>query len=202
MHRTVFPVHTVDTAPDAARPVIEGVRRGFGWLPAAVALMADSPELLNGFLTANRIFEQTDLTPLEREVVVFTVATGNECHVCVALHTATLAKLAASAELTAALRAGGALPEPKLEALRRFTGAVLAHSGAVPDPELDAFLAAGYQPRHALDVVLGVGTYTISTFANRLTGAPLDPPLARYSWQPDGTGAAGSGPTHLPAQGR
>ena len=72
----------------------------------------------------------------------------------------------------------------RLEALRRFTVAVLDHRGAVPDEELDAFLAAGWQPRHALDVVLGVGTYTISTFANRLTGAPLDPPLSAYAWEP------------------
>ncbi|WP_243706338.1 hypothetical protein [Micromonospora sp. KC721] len=31
-----------------------------------------------------------------------------------------------------------------------------------------------------------VGTYAISTFANRLTGAPLDPPLAAYAWEPAG----------------
>ena len=61
---------------------------------------------------------------------------------------------------------------------------MLEHRGAVPDDVLDAFLAAGYQPRHALDVVLGVGTYTISTFANRLVRAPLDPPLAAHAWTP------------------
>ncbi|WFE50744.1 hypothetical protein [Micromonospora sp. WMMD1155] len=90
--------------------------------------------------------------------------------------------LGASAELIAALRAGSALPDPRLEALRRFTLAVLDHRGAVPDDELDDFLAAGYLPRHALDVVLGVGAYTMSTFANRLTRAPLDPPLAAHAW--------------------
>ncbi|MER6593752.1 carboxymuconolactone decarboxylase family protein, partial [Micromonospora purpureochromogenes] len=76
------------------------------------------------------------------------------------------------------------LADPTLEALRRFTLAVLDHCGAVPQGELDAFLAAGWRPRHALDVVLGVGTYTISTFANRLTGAPLDSALAGYAWEP------------------
>ncbi len=34
--------------------------------------------------------------------------------------------------------------------------------------ELTAFLAAGYTHRNALEVVLGIGTYTMSTFANRL----------------------------------
>ncbi|MEH0937213.1 hypothetical protein [Micromonospora psammae] len=61
---------------------------------------------------------------------------------------------------------------------------MLDHRGAVPDDGVHAFLAAGFERRHALDVVLGVGTYTISTFANRLTDAPLDPPLAAYAWEP------------------
>ncbi|MFF2568445.1 hypothetical protein [Streptomyces sp. NPDC058084] len=39
------------------------------------------------------------------------------------------------------------------------------------DAELDAFLAHGYTRGNALEVVLGIGTYTISTFANRLTRA-------------------------------
>ncbi|MEU1588697.1 carboxymuconolactone decarboxylase family protein [Micromonospora sp. NPDC005710] len=181
---SVFTEHTAETAPAAARRTIEGVRGRFGWLPSAVALMAESPQLLNGFLTANAGFEQTDLTPLEREVVVFAVATTNDCHVCVALHTGTLGRLDATPELITALRGGSVLPEPRLEALRRFTLAVLAHRGAVPDAEVDDFLAAGYQPRHALDVVFGVGAYTISTFANRLTRAPLDPPLAAHAWTP------------------
>ncbi|MET8041425.1 carboxymuconolactone decarboxylase family protein [Micromonospora sp. NPDC005215] len=181
---STFVAHTAETAPAAARRSVEGVQGRFGWLPTPVALMAESPQLLNGFLTANAGFEQTDLTPLEREVVVLAVATTNECHVCVALHTGTLGRLDASPELITALRAGTALPEPRLEALRRFTLAVLAHRGAVPDGELDDFLATGYQPRHALDVVLGVGAYTISTFANRLTRAPLDPPLAAHAWTP------------------
>lgn len=186
MSASPFTVHTADTAPAAARPTIEGVRRKLGHLPAAVGLMAESPELLKGFLTVNGIFEGCALDPVEREVVVLTVATRNECHLCVAMHTATLTRHGAAPELIEALRAGTPLPDDRLEALRCFTLAVLDNRGAVPEAGTRAFLAAGYQPRHALDVVLGVGTYTISTFANRLTGAPLDPPVAAYAWEPAG----------------
>ena len=179
-----FTTYEPDTAPAAARPVMAGVRRTRGHLPAAVGLMAGSPELLKGFLAANAAFEATDLDPVAREVVVLTVATRNGCHLCVAMHTATLVRHDAAPELIEALRTGATLPDPRLEALRRFTVAVLDHRGAVPDADLDALLAAGWQRRHALDVVLGVGTYTISTFANRLTEAPLDGPLAAYAWTP------------------
>jgi AhpD family alkylhydroperoxidase len=184
MSRRTFTAHTPDTAPAVARPTMAAVQRKQGHLPTAVALMAESPELLKGFLGAVAVFDATDLDPVAREVVVLTVATRNECHLCVAMHTATLEKHGGTPELVEALRAGTDLPDPRLAALRRFTLAVLDHRGDVPDDELAAFLAAGWQPRHALDVVLGVGAYTISTFANRLTHAPLDPPLAAYAWQP------------------
>ncbi|WP_405102451.1 carboxymuconolactone decarboxylase family protein [Micromonospora sp. NBC_01412] len=180
-----FTVHTPDTAPAPARPTIEQVRRKFGYLPAPAALMAESPHLLKGFLTVNGIFEQSSLDPLEREVVVLTIATRNECHVCVAMHTGTLTGQGADPVLIGALRSGTPLPEARLEALRLFTLAVLGHRGAVPDDAMRAFLAAGYRPDNALDVVLGVGTYTISTFANRLTGAPLDPQFAEHAWPAD-----------------
>ncbi|GAA4565763.1 carboxymuconolactone decarboxylase family protein [Micromonospora coerulea] len=184
MSRPVFTAHTPDTAPAASRPTLAAVQKKFGYLPAAVALMAESPQLLKGFLGANAVFEAGSLAPVEREVLVLTVATRNECHLCVAMHTPTLSGHGGTPELVDALRAGTELPDARLEALRRFTLAVLDHRGAVPDADLAAFLEAGWQPRQALDVVLGVGTYTISTFANRLTGAPLDPSLAAYAWQP------------------
>jgi hypothetical protein len=33
-----------------------------------------------------------------------------------------------------------------------------------------------------LEVVLGIGTYTMSTLANRLTRAPLDEQLRAFAW--------------------
>jgi hypothetical protein len=30
--------------------------------------------------------------------------------------------------------------------------------------------------------VLGIGTYTMSTLANRLTGAPLDEQFSEFAW--------------------
>ncbi|MEV8537108.1 hypothetical protein [Streptomyces sp. NPDC051211] len=48
---------------------------------------------------------------------------------------------------------------------------ILASSGAVSDEELERFQRFGYTRQNALEVVLGIGTYMVSTFANRLTRA-------------------------------
>lgn len=68
-----------------------------------------------------------------------------------------------------------------MEALRTFTLEVLATAGAVTAAGLQAFLSQGYTSQNALEVVLGIGTYTLSTFANRLTGAPVDDQLAAFA---------------------
>ncbi|WP_206603689.1 carboxymuconolactone decarboxylase family protein [Streptomyces sp. CB03238] len=146
-------------------------RRMGGRLPAAVARMATSPELLEGFMTLTAMFDRTTLDPIARETVIMTVATRNGCEVCVDLHVRKLRALGAGAEVIAALRAGTALPDERLEAVRRFVNAVYATTGEVPDEDLADLLAHGYTERNALEVVMGIGTYTMSTFANRLTRA-------------------------------
>ena len=110
-----------------------------------------------------------------------TIATRNGCHLCVAMHTARLAKLEADAALIAALRSGSALADGRLDAIRVFTLRVLDTTGDVGDDALKAFLGHGYTERNALEVVLGIGAYTMSTLANRLTGAPIDEPLRQFA---------------------
>lgn len=177
-----FHAHDLETAPAAARPVIRTITDTFGYLPAPVALMAESPELLQAFTRSNALFEKSTLTPLEREVVVLTIATRNECHVCVAMHSAALTRSGTPNEVIAALRTRSPLPDPRLEALRAFTVAVLDTAGAVSASRISAFLGHGFTARNALEVVLGVGTFTLSTFANRMTDAPLDAALTPFAW--------------------
>lgn len=171
---SMFPDHTIESAPAASRPVMEATAKRMGYLPAAIARLASSPELLNGFLKMTALFDTTTLEPVAREVVIFTVATRNTCHICIAMHTAKLTALGADPDLIAALREGKPVPDERLAAVQAFTLDVLDAAGAVPDDSLEAFLAHGYTIRNALEVVLGVGTYTMSTLANRMTRAPLD----------------------------
>jgi AhpD family alkylhydroperoxidase len=167
----MFAQHTLDTAPADSRPFLESTAAHFGHVPPSVALFAESPELLGGFLHVSSLFEATTLDPLARETVVMTIATRNGCRVCVTMHTGRLRTLAADPALITALRAGEPLDDPRLETVRRFTLRVLATAGEVPEDEVAEFLAAGFTTRNALEVVLGIGTYTMSTLANRLVRA-------------------------------
>ena len=178
-----FPEHTLDSAPDGSRRIMAAMARQRGHVPAAVARFASSPQLLDGFLKASGLFESTSLDPVAREVVILTMATRNRCHICVAMHTAKLAALGAGADLVAALRDQRPLPDERLAAVQEFTLDVVAAAGAVSEESLRAFLGHGYTAQNALEVVLGIGAYTMSTLANRMTRAPLDEELRAFAWE-------------------
>ena len=179
-----FPEHTVESAPSGSRRFKVATQNHLGYLPAATARWAASPHLLEGFGKLNAIFENGTLDPVAREVVVMTIATRNGCHICVAMHTAMLTGLGADAELIAALRDAATLGDERLDAIRVFTLRVLDTAGDVGGEAMQTFLASGYTPQNALEVVLGIGTYTMSTMANLLTGAPVDDQLSAFAWHP------------------
>ncbi|WP_029138864.1 carboxymuconolactone decarboxylase family protein [Nakamurella lactea] len=167
-----FPELTPDTAPESIRPTLQQLQGQFGGtVPPAAARLANSPELLSTFLAASAAFEGCSLAPLARETLIMTVAVRNGCRVCIQLHTGILRTLQADPQLIESLRAGSALADPELAALQRFTHQVMDNAGAVTDEQLVEFAAHGFGSVQALEVVLGVGAYTLSTFGNRMVGA-------------------------------
>ena len=176
-----FTEHTIESAPEASRRSMTAVAGKQGYLPAAVGLLAESPETLEGFLRMSAAFDGCTLDPLAREVVIMTVAVRNGCHVCIAMHTARLAALGADPGLAAALRSGTALADRRLGAVRTFTRSLLDTAGDVGDSALEEFLSHDFTRRNALEVVFGIGAYTLSTLANRLTGAPVDEELRAFA---------------------
>jgi AhpD family alkylhydroperoxidase len=159
---------SADATP-AQRQILDETRARFGMVPPAVARLARSPEMFRAFQAGTNAFDQTSLTPIEREVVILVLARDIGCDVCTAMHTALIARL--GAREVAVEIAAGVPDEPRLAALARFTASMLEHRGD-PEPGVwDAFLAAGFTHEQALEIVIGIGIYTMSTYANRLTGA-------------------------------
>jgi len=58
-----FQEHTVHSAAERIRPTLRKLQTKFGRIDPAVARIANSPELLEAFLTANSFFERTSLAP-------------------------------------------------------------------------------------------------------------------------------------------
>lgn len=164
-----FPALDETNAPLGAREALAQTKRRFGVLPPPLARYATSPALLASALAGLQSFESTSLSKLEQEVLAMTMGRTNGCRFCLDLHRRRLASHAAPGELVDALEQGHPLRDERLEALRQFVLALIEHHGDVPPEVWTRFREAGYEHRHALELVLGVGVYTLTTLANRLT---------------------------------
>jgi len=180
----MFLDHTAETAPEASRPALRATEGKFGFIPSAMARLAESPSVVAAFGRVMATWDSCSLNHLEREVVTLTVAHDSGCEVCMAIHSSILSRTVGDEPLLDALRAQTPLADPRLEALRLFTRQVLDTKGNVGAAALQSFLSHSFTKQQALDVVLGVGLYTLSTYANRLTQATLDPELSPFAWTP------------------
>ena len=180
---TRLPLRTIDDAPQAAKELLVAAEKRSGFLPNLLRILANAPVALQTYLTVSGINARSSLSIAERETVQITAAAMHGCGFCVAGHTAAAYKQAGLDEETVeALRNLAPVPNDRLEAVARFTNAVIATRGRVDDAEFEAFKAVGFTDESALEVVLGVSLATLCNFANNLGGAPLNPQLEPYRW--------------------
>src|SRR5688572_10457204 len=118
-----YNVHTIDTAPEGSKPLLQGLQSSIGMIPNLAASMAESPELLKGFATIRDIFYGGTFSPAQVQVLALTNAFENGCDYCMAFHTALALKEGVSNDALAALRAGHTPQEPAYRALSEFSRA-------------------------------------------------------------------------------
>lgn len=179
-----FPIHTVETAPEASRPYIEGARKAFGMVPNLIGLLAGSPAMIEGYMAAASAVQKTTLSPLEREVVMIAVSVENDCHYCVAAHTTVTQAQKLDQQVIRAVRDGGPIADDRLEALRAFTTAIVRERGFISREQLEAFHRAGYTAENVQEVVLAVGMKTMSNYLNHIVATPLDAPFQKNAFTP------------------
>jgi uncharacterized peroxidase-related enzyme len=175
-------IQTVESAPAEARERLQNAQKASGFLPNLLGVLANAPTALETYQVVSGINARNGLTAAEREVIQITAATRNGCGFCVAGHTKLARKkLEMPEDVVNALRKTEALRDPKLNALARFTLAVIDKKGQLDNTELQTFFAAGYSQANALEVVLGVSLATLCNYANNLAQTPINPELQAFA---------------------
>ena len=182
---TKFDVHTVETAPASSRPLLEGIERGFGFVPNLFGVFAESPAALRGALAIFEAFSSSSLSSADQQFIMLAASEANDCEYCVAAHT-TLAKRMAKldAALVDAVRRRAPLSDAKLDARVTFTRKVVEQRGVMADAEVAAFLDAGYNRAQVIEVLLGVGMKTFNNYVDHIAHTPLNDQFKAEAWQP------------------
>jgi uncharacterized peroxidase-related enzyme len=178
-----IPLHTAETAPEA-KELIEGAQSAFGFLPNLLATMAEAPALLEGYMTLSGIFDKTDLSPTERQIVLMVNNRLNGCTYCMSAHTAIANSQGVPEDVIASLRDGTAISDARLEALRVFAVKINESRGWPEEGDIEELIAAGYTTRTVLEVILGTALKVMSNYTNHIAGTPLDSAFAAVEWTP------------------
>ncbi|MEM8829750.1 MAG: carboxymuconolactone decarboxylase family protein [Cyanobacteria bacterium P01_G01_bin.19] len=182
---TTFTTYTIENAPEASKPILKATKKKLGFITNLMASMAESPVLVESYLTMMGLFNKTELSETERQIILMTNNRLNGCTYCMAAHTAVSKKFRVDNEVIEALRSGSPINDPKLEALRTFAIIIHETHGRPTEEQIEAFLAAGYTKQTILEVIVGTSLKVLSNYTTPIVEPKLDKVFASMAWSPD-----------------
>src|ERR1700728_54740 len=167
-HMPSYQIHTIASAPEKSRPVLEQLQQAFGFIPNLAAAISNSPKLLTAFAAVFQQVHSSSLTEQEIQIVLLTDAVVNSCAYAVALHTALALKQGVSSEETDAIRARLVPRDPRFGAVSTLAKTLIEKRGHLSESELDAFLAAGFTREQILEVITVVAASIDANYAGMI----------------------------------
>ena len=167
---------TIESAPAAARPLLEAVRAKLGVAPNFYRLVANSPSSLEGLVGLNGALAKGALDARTRERIAVAIAEFNGCDYCLSAHAfigKTLVKLD-DAEISA--NRDGRSSDLEAEAALRFALEVARKRGHASDADLDAVRAAGFGEGEIIEIIFHVGLNTLTNYINEVADTLVDFP--------------------------
>jgi uncharacterized peroxidase-related enzyme len=170
-------IPTVDTAPEASKPLLAAVHKQLGVVPNLMKLVGHSPAALEGYLSLNGALGKGKLNAQLRERIALTVAEYNGCDYCLSAHDylgRNVAKLS-STELEAARSARS--EDARTEAALQFALRVAQSRGRVSDAELAALRLAGFDEASIVEIVANVAVNVLTNYINNVAQTDIDFPV-------------------------
>jgi uncharacterized peroxidase-related enzyme len=168
---------TIEAAPSASRPLLEGVKKQLGTVPNMFRLISNSPASLESYLGLSDTLNKGAPPAQTRERIALAVAEINGCNYCLSAHTylgKNLAKLD-DAEINA--NRNGASNDLKADAAVRFAVKVVRAHGHVTEDDITAVKAAGYDNAQLIEIVLHVALNTWTNYINEVAKTDIDFPV-------------------------
>jgi uncharacterized peroxidase-related enzyme len=168
---------SIETAPEAAQPLLHAVKKQLGVVPNLFRLVATSPAALEGYLGLNGALGKGTLDAPTRERIALAVAQINGCDYCLSAHSYLGKNLAKLSEAEIAANRNGGSTDPKADAAVRFAVKLVNARGQVSDDDLRAVRLAGYSDAKLIEIVLHVALNTLTNYVNEAFKTEIDFPV-------------------------
>ena len=162
-------------ATGTVRAVLDQVHGAFGATPNMFRAVANSPAALQSMWGAFGALGGGVIGAALGEQIAVAVANRNQCHYCLAAHTALGAKAGLATETLHAAQQGES-SDPKTRAALRFALAIVEHRGQVSDAEVQAVRAAGFDDEAIVEIVAHVALNLFTNYVNIVFAVPVDFP--------------------------
>jgi alkylhydroperoxidase family enzyme len=177
-----YPVHTVDSAPDGSKQALLGLRQALGLIPNLAATMANSPPLVNSFVTASGHFAGGTFSGGERQILLLSNAVANSSAWAVAFHSTMAVKEGVDPQDVEAVRRGELPSDPRLAALSALSRALIEKRGHLDIADAKVFTTAGFDDNQLLEVITGVAVWTLANYAANIARPTLEEPFQAQAW--------------------
>ncbi len=177
-----FTVHTVETAPDDSKALLEDSQKRFQFIPNLHGVMAESPVLLEAYKTMADLYGKLGMNVLERQIVLLAIIFENECPYCMAAHSAIAQMEQMPPDILSAMRDGLPLGDAKLEALRAFAAKMTRERGWADASDVKSMHDAGYTNQTIQEVIFAIGFKTMSNYVNHIAETPVDTAFEGLAW--------------------
>lgn len=173
------PVHTVDSAPEAAKDNLRGLTERIGKTLNIFGEMAHAPIVLDSYVQLEgRLSSESTLGPRTRAALHLTVANVNGCAYCQAAYTGQAKASGFSDDEAIAIRRGALDSDAAVQAAIKVAREIAANKGYVDDSTWAAALDAGWTDAQLLEVFVEVVRTIFTNYFNHLVGTELDLPAA------------------------
>jgi alkylhydroperoxidase family enzyme len=178
----IYPVHTIESAPEQSKPVLQQLQNTFGLIPNIAAAMAASPVLINGFIGLFERVHSSSLTEPQIQVLLLTNAVTNASEWAAAFHSALALKQGVQPADVDAIRHGRLPNEAGLAALSALAHTLIEKRGRLAESDKNGFFEAGFKPEQLLEVIAVVAASTITNYTGSVTQPGLERPFEEFAW--------------------
>jgi len=180
---SLYPIHTIESAPEQSKPALEGLKSAFGFVPNLLGAMSNSPNLIGSLVGLFGKVHGGSFTEPQIQIVLLTNAVTNGASWAVAFHSALALSEGVSEADVLAIRAGRLPNEPKFAALSHLAKTLIEKRGHVDQQEIEKFIASGFDKERALELVAIVAASTITNYTASITQPPLEEKFQAHAWK-------------------
>ena len=170
-------IHQINpqSATGKAKELLDAVQGKLGLVPNMTRAMANSPAVLDGYLSLSGSLSNGALSAKSREQIALAVAQANACDYCLAAHSAIGKMIGLSVDQILDSRRGSSV-DPKTDAIIQFARQVVDQRGLVSDASIEHARAAGLDDGAIAEIVANVALNIFTNYFNHVAETEIDFP--------------------------